>query len=150
MKQTGRITLCVAMLLVSLLASLLQFHNHDCHGHAEFDLTGAEITLGCNHGHNACHKHAERAGSEQLDGCGHLHDCSECALHLQPSETASQIFCSAPLLTQTECFCLNSWPLVAEAELSDVTNQRSTHFRIKESEGFNCKLTPRRGSPIMC
>lgn len=150
MKRAGRIVTTVVMLLVSLLASLLQFHNHDCHGHAEFDLTGADITLGCNHGHNSCHKDTYSIGSEQMDSCCHLHDCAECALHIQPGETASQISCTAPLLVQTDCFCLKSWPLEAIAAPSVIAYQRPPYFKIKESEGFNCRLTPRRGSPIMC
>lgn len=76
----------IAIILLSLLASVLQFHNHDCLGHIEMDMAFTDITIGCNH-HNHAHygadSHHDNAVSTKHGHQHHHNDKGDdCAMHI--------------------------------------------------------------------
>ncbi len=65
MQKAFKYILTVTVIMFTLLASVLQFHHHDCDGHIYLSLsTATEIALGdyddaiheCNHSHSRPHK----------------------------------------------------------------------------------------------
>lgn len=72
MKTIVRNMLIVLTLTMSMAANLLQFHGHDCEGHAKSSL----VNIGCRHNHPCIHTH----NTSSPHG-SHSH-VTDCGLHL--------------------------------------------------------------------
>lgn len=144
--------ICLVMLMVSLSASLLQFHNHDCHGHAEFFFKVLEVTLGCGEGHRAHYNCVELQGISDCAGAADSKG-SECALHLNPFEVFVHTDVRSDM-TDNIATPLFFATLFAMVRLDDVSTincfKKDFLFRfinLSESEGFSYRISPLRGSP---
>lgn len=80
MKARFRKYTAVAALIISVLASLLQFHSHDCGGHVRLDYNGHEFVLGCTHDSSGCESSCTYQCSR---GAHHSHSNRDCPLHFQ-------------------------------------------------------------------
>lgn len=142
----ARIRKCMAVtaLIVSVLASLLQFHSHDCGGHVRLDCNGHEFVLGCSHHETGC---ADYCSNQHNGGTHHNHSNHDCPLHFQsPALFSDQRYHDTPSVT---------FDFVAE--LTAGTELTSEHFVTNEKVGIqnspNLKLiflrvAPLRGSPV--
>lgn len=85
MNDSLRKYIAVTALIVSVLASVFQFHTHDCGGHVRIDCNGHEFLLGCMHHDNSC---AITCNNSSEGSARHNHSNNDCPLHLQ-----SQFLC---------------------------------------------------------
>lgn len=85
MKERFKKYLAVTALIVSVLASLLQFHSHDCGGHVRLDCNGHEFVLGCMHDSDGC---ADNCPCPYSQSSRHNHSNHDCPLHF-PSPALS-------------------------------------------------------------
>lgn len=77
MRYVSSIIRCFAIaiiLLTELMAGMLQFHSHDCLGHAKFATSVLNHAVGCNHDHDA---HGPVSPKSPMEG-----DHESCGMHL--------------------------------------------------------------------
>lgn len=88
----------ILLLTMEIMAGLLQFHSHDCAGHAKFSPQTLFSCVGCNHNHAADMPHSE-------DGqCGE-NESGKCGLHLDQCNMADTPYKIQPI-------CVHSWDSV--------------------------------------
>lgn len=98
MKSIVRNMLIVLTLTMSMAANILQFHAHDCEGHAKNSL----VNIGCRHNHPCVHTHAPNTPHNS-----HSH-VTDCGLHLgkamRGEKTETKQVRHTPNLSQAQAF----------------------------------------------